>query len=305
MAYSMRRVVKWSADPGLAARMLFVMGLLALVYLAFMAVLISSGFDTVTILIIAAIMAGFQYFFSDKIALLSVGARVVDPRQAPDLHAMVERLAALADVPKPKVAIVDTPVPNAFATGRSPRAAVVAVTTGLLDTLEPREVEAVLAHEIAHVRNRDVMVMTIASFFAVVAQLIVRMLSWSGSWSTRRDRREGGGSALLLVFFVSLAVYFVSHLLVLALSRYREFAADRGAALITGAPSQLMSALLKISGVMQRIPDRDLREVSELNAFFIIPAIKGSSLMELFSTHPSLERRLERLRELAREMEGL
>ncbi|GBD16295.1 Protease HtpX [bacterium HR26] len=304
MAYSMRRVVKWSTDPGLAARMLFVMGLLALVYLAFMAVLVASGYDAMTILVIAAIMAGFQYFFSDKIALLSVGARVVEPQQAPDLHAMVERLAALADVPKPKVAIVDTPVPNAFATGRSPRAAVVAVTTGLLDTLEPREVEAVLAHEIAHVRNRDVMVMTIASFFAVVAQLVLRWAYWGSAWGGSRDRRSGG-NAFVIIYLASLLVWVISFFLIRALSRYREFAADRGAALITGAPSQLMSALLKISGVMQRIPDRDLREVSELNAFFIIPAIKGSSLMELFSTHPSLERRLERLRELAREMEGL
>ena len=304
MAYSMRRVVKWSADPGLAARMLFVMGLLALVYLAFMAVLVASGYDAMTILVIAAIMAGFQYFFSDKIALLSVGAREVEPQQAPDLHAMVERLAALADVPKPKVAVVDTRVPNAFATGRSPRAAVVAVTTGLLDTLEPREVEAVLAHEISHIRNRDVMVMTIASFFAVVAQLVLRWAYWGSAWGGSRDRRSGG-NAFVIIYLASLLVWVISFFLIRALSRYREFAADRGAALITGAPSQLMSALLKISGVMQRIPDRDLREVSELNAFFIIPAIKGSSLMELFSTHPSLERRLERLRELAREMEGL
>jgi heat shock protein HtpX len=304
MAYSMRRVVKWSADPGLAARMLFVMGLLALVYLAFMAVLVASGYDAMTILVIAAIMAGFQYFFSDKIALLSVGAREVEPQQAPDLHAMVERLAALADVPKPRVAIVDTPVPNAFATGRSPRAAVVAVTTGLLNTLEPREVEAVLAHEISHIRNRDVMVMTIASFFAVVAQLVLRWAYWGSAWGGSRDRRSGG-NAFVIIYLASLLVWVISFFLIRALSRYREFAADRGAALITGAPSQLMSALLKISGVMQRIPDRDLREVSELNAFFIIPAIKGSSLMELFSTHPSLERRLERLRELAREMEGL
>lgn len=304
MAYSMRRVVKWSADPGLAARMLFVMGLLALVYLAFMAVLVASGYDAMTILVIAAIMAGFQYFFSDKIALLSVGAREVEPQQAPDLHAMVERLAALADVPKPKVAVVDTRVPNAFATGRSPRAAVVAVTTGLLETLEPREVEAVLAHEISHIRNRDVMVMTIASFFAVVAQLVLRWAYWGSAWGSSRDRRNGG-NAFAIIYLASLLVWVISFFLIRALSRYREFAADRGAALITGAPSQLMSALLKISGVMQRIPDRDLREVSKLNAFFIIPAIKGSSLVELFSTHPSLERRLERLRELAREMEGL
>ena len=303
MTYSMRRVTKWSSDPGLATRMLLVMGLLALVYLGFIAVLVSSGVDTVAVLVIAVLMAGVQYLFSDTIALASVGAKVVEPRQEPELHAMVERLAALADVPKPKVAVVDTPVPNAFAAGRSPRAAVVAVTTGLLRTLEPREVEAVLAHEIAHVRNRDVMVMTIASFFAVVAQLVVRWLTWGGSWSSGRGRR--GGSGLVVIYLASLVVWLISFFLIRALSRYREFAADRGAALLTGSPSLLMSALLKISGVMQRIPDRDLREVSELNAFFILPAIKGSSFFELFSTHPSLERRLERLRALAREMEGV
>jgi heat shock protein HtpX len=304
MTYSMRRVSKWSSDPGLATRMLLVMGLLTLVYLGFIAVLVSSGVDAVTVLLIAVVMAGVQYFFSDRIALASVGAKVVDPQQAPELHAMVERLAALADVPKPKVAIVDTPVPNAFAAGRSPRASVVAVTTGLMRTLEPREVEAVLAHEIAHVRNRDVMVMTIASFFAVVAQLVVRWLSWGGSWSSGgRGRRSGSG--LVIIYLASLVVWVISFFLIRALSRYREFAADRGAALLTGAPSALMSALLKISGMMQRIPDRDLREVSELNAFFILPAVKGSSFFELFSTHPSLDRRLDRLRELARQMEGV
>lgn len=305
MTYSMRRVAKWSSDPGLTARMVLVMGLLALVYLAFIAVLVSSGVDAVTILFIAALMAGFQYFFSDKIALMSVGAKVVTPEQAPELHAMVERLAVLADVPKPKVAVVDTRVPNAFATGRSPRAAAVAVTRGLLETLEPREVEAVLAHELAHIRNRDVMVMTIASFFAVVAQLLVRWLSWGGAWGGGGRGRRDRANTFWVVYLASLAVWFISFLLIRALSRYREFAADRGAALITGAPSQLMSALLKISGVMQRIPERDLREVSELNAFFILPAIKGSSFAELFSTHPPLEKRLERLRALAREMEGL
>ncbi|WP_231577976.1 zinc metalloprotease HtpX [Thermorudis peleae] len=305
MAYSMRRVARWSRDIGLTIRMFVVMGLLTLIYLAFFAFLASRGVSTISLLVLAAIMVGIQYFFSDKLALLAAGARVVDRQQAPELYAMVERLAAQADLPVPKVAVIDTPVPNAFATGRSPKAAVVAVTTGLLRTLEPEEVEAVLAHEMTHIRNRDVMVMTIASFFALVAQLITRWAFWGSLWGgDNRDRRDGG-NVFLLIYLVSMIVYFVSTLLMLALSRYREFAADRGAALITGAPSRLISALLKISGVMQRVPQQDLREVAAMNAFFIVPAIRGEDIAELFATHPSLEKRIARLQALARELEGV
>lgn len=305
MAYSMRRVARWSRDIGLTIRMFVVMGLLTLIYLAFFAFLASRGVSTISLLVLAAIMIGIQYFFSDKLALLAAGAQVVDRRQAPELYAMVERLAAQADLPVPKVAIIDTPVPNAFATGRSPKAAVVAVTTGLLRTLEPEEVEAVLAHEMTHIRNRDVMVMTIASFFALVAQLITRWAFWGSLWGgDSRDRRDGG-NVFLLIYLVSMIVYFVSTLLMLALSRYREFAADRGAALITGAPSRLISALLKISGVMQRVPQQDLREVAAMNAFFIVPAIRGEDIAELFATHPSIEKRIARLQALARELEGV
>ena len=233
-----------------------------------------------------------------------MGARVVSPQEAPELHGIVERLAAIADVPKPQVAIAQSRVPNAFATGRSPSASVVAVTQGLLETLEPAEIEAVLAHELSHVRNRDVMVMTIAGFLAVVAQMLTRWFAWGGMYGAgRRDDRNG--NTFVLVYLASLLVWVISFFLIRALSRYREFAADRGAAIITGAPSQLMSALLKIDGTMQRIPERDLREVSEMNAFFIIPASVKGGLMELFSTHPSLDRRLDALRDLAREMEGL
>lgn len=305
MAYSMRRVTRWSRDIGLTIRMFVVMGLLTLIYLAFFAFLASRGVSTISLLVLAAIMVGIQYFFSDKLALLAAGARVVDRQQAPELYAMVERLAAQADLPVPKVAVIDTPVPNAFATGRSPKAAVVAVTTGLLRTLEPEEVEAVLAHEMTHIRNRDVMVMTIASFFALVAQLITRWAFWGSLWGGDNRGRRDSGNVFLLIYLVSMIVYFVSTLLMLALSRYREFAADRGAALITGAPSRLISALLKISGVMQRVPQQDLREVAAMNAFFIVPAIRGEDIAELFATHPSLEKRIARLQALARELEGV
>lgn len=289
--------------------MFTVMFLLTLVYLAFVAVLIYAGVDSISILVIAVALALVQYFASDKIALWSMGAREVSPQEAPDLHAMVERLSQIADLPKPRIAISNSEVPNAFATGRNPKNAVVAVTQGLQRRLEPAELEAVLAHELTHIKNRDVMVMTIASFFAMVAQLIMRWMFWGGMYGGfggrgRGDRRDGG-NALILIYLASIVVWAISFVLIRTLSRYREFAADRGAALITGAPSQLMSALVKISGVMQRIPDQDLREVQGMNAFFIIPAVHGESVAELFSTHPSLERRLERLRNLAREMEGL
>lgn len=278
------------------------MFLLAALYLGFMAVLVVSGAEFTFIAFIAIIILGVQYFFSDRIALWSMGAKTVSPEQAPDLHAMVERLAQLADLPKPKVAIADTNVPNAFATGRNPNNAVVAVTRGLMSSLNQSELEGVLAHELAHIRNRDVMVMTLASFFAVVAQMIMRMMFFTGAG---RRRGGGGGQAMILVWVASLLVWVISFFLIRALSRYREFAADRGAALITGAPGELMSALMKISGVMQRVPKQDLREVSDMNAFFIIPAAVGGGLSEIFSTHPSLERRMDNLRQLQRTMEGM
>jgi heat shock protein HtpX len=297
------RTASWSRDPGLSFRMFMVMFLLAALYLGFIAVMFAAGIDFFGIMVIAVIMLGVQYFFSDRLALWSMGAKEVSREQAPELHAMVERLAQIADLPKPKIAISDTNVPNAFATGRNPSNAAVAVTRGLLNTLSASEVEAVIAHELAHIRNRDVMVMTLASFFAVVAQMIMRSFFWSGA--TRGGRRNGGGGAIILIWVASLLVWVISFFLIRALSRYREFAADRGAALITGAPGDLMSALMKISGVMQRIPQNDLREVSDMNAFFIIPAAAGGGFSELFSTHPSMERRLERLRDLQRQMEGM
>lgn len=288
-------------DWGLSVRMFLTLFLLAALYLGFVAVLWSSGLSTGAVFIIVAITMGIQYYFSDRLVLLSAGAREVSPQEAPELHAIVERLAQLADVPKPRVAIIHTEIPNAFATGRSPSHAAVAVTTGLLHRLSEQELEGVIAHEISHIRHRDMAIMTLASFFATVAALIVRWFFWFGVPGGGRDRdREGNAAAL--VYLVSILVWVVSFFLTNALSRYREFAADRGAAILTGTPSYLASALLKISGVMERIPTRDLRAAEGLNAFFIIPAISGQSVMEWFSTHPSLERRLAQLRRLEQEM---
>jgi heat shock protein HtpX len=303
MATKVGRMSRWGRDTGLSVRMFVVMFLLAALYLAFIAVLISAGVNAVSVLFIAAILIGVQYFLSDKIALWSMGARIVTPEEAPELHGMIERLSAIANLPKPRVAIADSDVPNAFATGRNPKNAVVAVTRGLMNRLEPAEIEAVLAHELSHVRNRDVTVMMLASFFAVVAQLIMRWFFWGSMMGGRRDRRDG--NSIIFIYLASILVWIISYFLIRALSRYREYAADRGSAIITGSPTNLMSALLKISGVMQRIPQQDLREVQQMNAFFIIPAAVGSGFTELLSTHPSLEHRLERLRALSREMEGL
>ncbi|WP_338819227.1 Protease HtpX [Moorella thermoacetica] len=290
------------SDAGLTARMFLTMFLLAALYLFFLAVLWQAGVSYTGIIIFVAIMLGVQYYFSDRMVLWSMGAKEVSPREAPELHALVERLATLADLPKPRVAIVPTPMPNAFATGRNPANAVVAVTTGLMERLTPSELEAVLGHELTHVKNRDMTVLTLASFFATVASFIVQnFFYWGGAFGGGRDRDERNN--IMLVYLASLVVWLVSYFLIRALSRYREFAADRGSAILTGSPGQLASALVKISGSMARIPTRDLRQAEAFNAFFIIPALNGNSIMELFSTHPSLERRLAYLRRLEQEME--
>ncbi|MDI3270633.1 MAG: zinc metalloprotease HtpX [Bacillota bacterium] len=288
-------------DPGLSFRMGLTVFLLFGLYALFVWVLLSAGAGYGFTFVVVGAMMGLQYFYSDKLVLLSSGANEVTPAQYPELHAMVARLAQLADVPKPRVAVVPTAVPNAFATGRDPQHAVVAVTEGLLRTLTPEEVEAVLAHEITHVRNRDVTVMTLASFFGTLAGYLMRWFFWFGGPVDRRDRN---GNAVALVYLVSLVVWLLSFFLLRALSRYREFAADRGSALLTGAPSHLASALLKISGTMDRMPKRDLREAEGLNAFYIVPMLSGESLMELLATHPSLQRRLQYLEKIEREMRG-
>jgi heat shock protein HtpX len=243
-------------------------------------------------------LAFFQYYTSDKLALRASRAKVVSREEAPELHDMVERLCAMSDLPKPRVAIIPSDVPNAFATGRSPKHSAVAVTEGLWNRLEPREIEGVLAHELSHIGNRDVAVMTIASFFSMIAAFLTQ---W-GFFLGGGDRREGGLPIALIVVLVSVITYFISTILILMISRYREFAADRGAALITGAPEQLMSALQKIASDMTRIPQRDLRQVEGLNAFFIIPTNVKRSVSGLFLTHPPLEKRLARLAEIAQEM---
>lgn len=294
---------KWyGGDWGLQLRMFITIALLAVVYVGFMAAMFAAGVNSITIFIVAAILLGAQYFFSDKLVLLSSGAQIVEPNEEPELHAIIDRLVQQADLPKPKVAIIRSPVPNAFATGRSPSAAAVAVTTGLMEILDRAELEAVLAHELAHIKNRDVMVITIASFFATVAQFVLRLGAWGGFGGRRREG-DGGGS-FVLFFGASILVWIISFFLIRALSRYREFAADRGAALLTGSPAAMQSALIKISGTMQRVPQRDLREVEGLNAFFIIPADARQSVLELFSTHPSVEKRIAYLDGLARQMES-
>jgi heat shock protein HtpX len=289
----------YGRDTGLSLRMLATSGMLGLLYVAFAAVLISYlQVGILPMLLIITGIALFQYYTSDKLALMASGAKVVTPEQAPALHAMVERLAAMADLPKPKVAVIDTDVPNAFATGRNPKNSAVAVTTGLWHRLEPREVEGVLAHELAHIANRDVLIMTLASFFAMLAGLLARWAMFFGGG----DRERSGPPVWLVVFLVSVVTYVISFVLIRTISRYREYAADRGASLITGAPENLMSALQKIASGIASIPQRDLREVQAMNAFFIIPTNWRSSAGELFATHPPMEKRLAALARIAREM---
>ncbi|MGH2867435.1 MAG: M48 family metalloprotease [Solirubrobacteraceae bacterium] len=235
----------------------------------------------------------------NKLALRAMGARVVSVQDAPELHALVERLCVQADMPKPRLAFADMPTPNAFAIGRSPKNAVVCATTGLLDVLEPHELEGVLAHELSHIQNRDVLVMTLASFFATVASLIAQV----GLFASPGGRNRDGQPALLVIVAVSFAVYVISYVLMLALSRYREFAADRGAALVTGRPAALASALMRLSENVAKIPDHDLRAVGQPNAFFIIPLRARGALQTLFSTHPPIEQPIARLQQLEAELQ--
>jgi heat shock protein HtpX len=292
----------YGRDAGLSLRMILTSSLLGLLYVIFAVVLFSVlDVGLIPMVLIVVALAFFQYFTSDKLALKASGAKVVERDQAPELHDMVERLCAMADLPKPRIAVIDTDVPNAFATGRSPKHAAVAVTRGLWQRLEPREIEGVLAHELSHIGNRDVLIMTVASFFAMLAGLLTRFGIYGGMFGGGR-RDSNGPPIWLIVLLVSVVTYFLSQILILAISRYREFAADRGAALITGAPENLMSALQKIASDMFRIPQRDLREVESMNAFFIIPTSVKGAASQLFMTHPPLEKRLAALSEIAREM---
>ncbi len=279
--------------------------LLGLLYVLFIAVLIAIHVSVILILVIAGGFFAIQYFASDRIALFAVGGKIVTPEEAPELHGIVDRLCALADMPKPIVAIADTDMPNAFATGRSPKRAVVCATTGIMRRLDTDELEGVLAHELSHVAHRDVAVMTIASFLGVLAGIITRFAFYSEMFGggRRNDRDNNTAGMVAIVMLVSAAVYAISFVLIRTLSRYRELAADRSGALLTGRPSALASALVKITGDMGRIPTNDLRRVEPINAFFFTPAAApGLSLSTLFSTHPSLEKRLENLGSIAREL---
>ena len=299
----------YGRDTGLTLRMLFTSGLLGLLYVVFALVLFYAvHFSLAPVLVIVIGLAVVQYWTSDKIALAAARAKVVSAQEAPELHAMVERLCAMADLPKPRIAVVPSDVPNAFATGRNPKHAAIAVTEGLWRRLEPHEVEAVLAHELSHVANRDVLIMTVASFFAMVAALITRWGLYFGMFGGGYGggRRDGNGNnqvpIWLIVFLVAAVTYVISYVLIRTLSRYREYAADRGSALITGAPENLMSALQKIASGITQIPQRDLREVQGMNAFFIVPTNWRQQVGELFMDHPPMEKRLAALAEIAREM---
>jgi heat shock protein HtpX len=280
------------------------MFLLGAVYVVFVGALFASGASGVTILVIAAGLFAVQYFTSEKLALRAAGAREVSPQEAPELHAMIERLCIQADLPKPTIAVAENPMPNAFAMGRSQKHSTVCATTGILELLSPAELEGVMAHELTHIANRDVAIMTLASFFASVASMIVQFgFFFGGGFGGGYGGDDDEDSGILPLILVSLLVYVVSFFLMMALSRYREFAADRGSAIITGRPSALSSALLKISGTMQRIPQDDLRAHAELNAFYIFPAGAKKSLFNLFSTHPPMEARIERLSRLETQLQ--
>jgi heat shock protein HtpX len=285
-------------DTGLQVRILLTMFLLGLVYVAFVGALFLAGASAVVILVFVAGLTLAQLLLSDKLALRAVGAKEVSPEEAPGLHAMIERLCIQADLPKPKIAVADTDMPNAFAMGRSPKNAVVCATTGIMRVLSPSELEGVMAHELAHVKNRDVAIMTIASFFASVASLIAQFSLFFGGGD------DDEGLPGIVIFLISILVYIISFLLMLALSRYREFVADRTGALTTGRPSALASALVKISSAIQQTPQRDLRAAEEMNAFFIVPASVKGSLRNIFATHPPMEQRIERLQQLEAQLQG-
>ncbi|MDA8287321.1 MAG: zinc metalloprotease HtpX [Actinomycetota bacterium] len=307
---------RYPADRGLSARMLMTVFFLGLLYAVFITVLLEIlHMGLAPVLVIALVILFVQYFFSDRIALFSMGGRLVEREQAPQLHAVIDRLVALADMPKPKVAIAQSDIPNAFATGRNQNSAVICVTTGILRRLDEPELEAVLAHELSHVAHHDVAVMTIASFLGILAGLMTRMFAYAGLFGGfgggNYGRGRGGNNNAqaqvamfeLAMVLISAIVYAISFLLIRALSRYRELAADRSGAMLIGQPALLMSALQKVSGEIGRIPTRDLRAAQHFNAFYFAPAIApGASLSSLFSTHPSLQKRLEQLARLDAEM---
>jgi heat shock protein HtpX len=291
-------------DTGLQARMLLTMFLLGLVYVVFLGVLFAVGASALTLVVVALVLLLLQLFTSDKIAMATLGVKEVSPEQEPDLHGVIDRLCVQANLPKPRVCVMETPMPNAFAMGRSQKAASVTATRGLLELLSPAELEGVIGHELTHVINHDVAVMTVASFFATLAALITQFAlffggGFGGGYSRNNEQEEG----IVLVLVVSVLVYALSFLLLRALSRYREYAADRGSAVLTGRPSALASALLKISGTMERVPTQDLRRAEGMSAFFILPARTKQSLMNIFADHPPLEKRLAALERLESQLQ--
>ncbi|HSZ69326.1 MAG TPA: zinc metalloprotease HtpX [Solirubrobacteraceae bacterium] len=306
MARTSHKRAAFGKDTGLQARMVLTMFLLVVVYVVLVGALFAVGASGITILIVALGLLAVQMFTSDKIAMGTMGVKEVSPAQEPELHGIIERLCVQADLPKPRVCVMEHQMPNAFAMGRSQKSATVCATRGILQLLSPAELEGVLAHELTHVINRDVMVMTMASFFAMVASLIVQFgFLFGGGFGGGygRGSREAE-EAMFVAIAVAALVYAISFMLLRALSRYREFAADRGSAVLTGRPSALASALLKISGTMERIPGRDLRTVEGMSAFFIVPARAKNSLMNLFADHPPLEQRLAALERLESQLQG-
>jgi heat shock protein HtpX len=302
---SISRTPSWQRrDSGLTARIILSFAILSFLYLIFLSILVYVGLDFISITVIASIMIILQWYFSDKIVLWSSGAKVVTREQFPKLHDVVERIVARNNLPKPKIAVINTNMPNAFATGKGPKSSVVAVTTGILDLLDIEELEGVLAHELTHIRNRDVLVLTLASVFSTVAWYLMQFGFYGGMGygygGGSRDRNNGGG--MILVIIGAMLTWIISFLIIRAISRYREFAADRGSAQLTGKPVKLANALMKISGTMKQVPTKDLRRVEGLNAFFIVPAVTGSTIGNLFSTHPPVEKRIQKLMEMEASM---
>jgi len=298
------RLFNYKRDPSLSLRLIFCFIALSALYAIFIGVLtyLGVGFIPITLMVSAMLLA--QWYFSDKMVLWFSGAKVVSREQFPQLHEIVERLAQRSNLPKPKVAIVNTKMPNAFATGKSHKSSLVAVTTGLMDTLDYEELEAVIAHELSHIKSRDVLVLTLASLFSIVASFLMRyalfgaMFGGSGGYGYGRSRNNAGAS-MLIIILVAVVTWIISFIITRAISRYREYAADHGSAQMTGKPMELASALTKISGSMRQVPPQQHQRFQSLNAFFIIPALSSSALVHLFSTHPPVEKRIQKLKEMS------
>ena len=299
MATATRGRTSFGKDTGLQARMLLTMFLLGLVYVVFIGVLFAAGAGAGLIVVVAVVLLLVQLFASDKLAMATMGVKEVSPAQEPELHGIIERLCVQADLPKPRVCVMETSMPNAFAMGRSQKSTTVCATRGILEMLSPAELEGVMAHELTHVINHDVMVMTLASFFATLASLILQFAFFFGGGGDSEEEND-----VFIIVIASIVVYALSFLLLRALSRYREFAADRGSAVLTGRPSALASALIKISGTIERVPREDLRRAEGMSAFFIVPARAKKSLLNLFADHPPLEQRLDALQRLEAQLQG-